>query len=227
MICELSTSYGTMFLPDTDNCQYAWLLSIGTSPENEYIEQVCAMLDERPRGIAVDVGANFGCWTLALAPHAIKVWAFEPQRGVVDLLKKSVRAGGHENIRVVQAAMGAAKGSGRIPDLDINKGTNFGGISLAVPHPEQPDAPMIDVNIVTIDDYSGSFEHPISFIKIDVEGSEAAVIEGARRTINEYRPIMFVEVVHKYTNTESLVKVLEDLDYGLIGCDLNYLCMPI
>src|SRR5262245_45854872 len=110
MIAELQTRYGTMFVPDTDAGQYWWLANTGASPEDGLIEEICNLLEERPKATAVDVGANFGCWTLPLSQHAHSVLAIEPQTGCVKLLRQSLAASAIRNVRLYFAAADAVPG---------------------------------------------------------------------------------------------------------------------
>jgi hypothetical protein len=58
----------------------------------------------------------------------------------------------------------------------------------------------------------------VSVMKIDVQGFEIEVLNGAINTINEHRPIIFIEIeedqLHRYGQTEeSVINVLEGLNY--------------
>lgn len=214
-----------MFVPDTDRGQYWWLKNTGASPEDEFISEICALLDERPKAAAVDVGANFGCWTLPLAQYAHQVIAIEPQRCCHDLIAKSARESCIFNVWLINAAAGDAVGTIQIPELDIDQGTNFGGISLAVPHHEQPDAPMATVRVVRLDDVLCG--HAVSFIKVDVEGFEARVLNGARETIARCRPILFIEMDHALTDRDALRADMEAMGYAVDIRHGNYLGMPL
>src|SRR5262245_57101268 len=130
MIEQLATRYGTMFVPDTDEGQYWWLANTGASPEDDCIELICNLLDERPKATAVDVGANFGCWTLPLSRHAHSVLAIEPQAGCVRLLKQSLVANNIRNVRLYMAAADSLPGTCFVQELDFDVSTNFGGVSL-------------------------------------------------------------------------------------------------
>ncbi len=227
MIEELRTRYGTMFVPDTDAGQYYWLKNTGTSPEDEHIEEVCAMLDERPRGVAIDCGANFGCWTLALARHSTGVLAFEPQGCVFRLLVQTANANPELKTCPVRIALGPHRGMVQFPDVDLDKTTNFGGVSQNIPHSEQPDAPMVDVVMAPLDAIVGPGDH-VSFIKADVEGAELGLFQGAVKTIERCRPIIFAEADHPLTDTKALGKFIESLGYNVeLVKDNNFLGMPL
>ncbi len=69
------------------------------------------------------------------------------------------------------------------------------------------------VNVKKLDDFR--FENPISFIKIDVEGHELEVIEGAIATINKNKPILLVEIEERYSKRKVIdtIKFVNALGY--------------
>lgn len=225
MIVELVTSYGTMFVPDNDQGQYWWLKHTGASPEDYFIEEVCALLDERPKGCAVDVGANFGCWTLALAKHAHTVVAIEPQRCIHELLAKSIAATGARNVELLHCAAGGETYQSEIASLRVDLDTNFGGIGLSEAAIEQPEAAMEPVTVRPLDVLLAGYM--VSFIKIDTEGYEQNVLYGARHTIERCKPILFVEMDHPKTNAAALAKQIEAHGYILDKLGGNYLGLPV
>ena len=228
MIEEIATRYGAMFVPDADEGQYYWLKNTGASPEDEHIELVCALLDERPSGMALDVGANFGCWTLPLAKHATVVHAFEPQPRVCDLLLRTVTANRPLPVYVHNVAVGAERGFIQVPNVSLEGTTNFGGVGVGLPHPEQPDAPMVEVAVVTVDGLVPVLAgETVSFIKADVEGFEVNVLRGAEKTIRRDRPILFVECDHPRTSTQELWDLMESLGYAIKQEGNNFLGMPL
>lgn len=228
MIAEVETRHGKMFLPDTDNAQYGWLKLTGASAEDEHIDAVCALLDERPRGVAVDVGANFGCWTLPLALHAEAVLSLEPQRPVCELLARSVAANRLGNVDVRRLAAGASPGKTIVPVLDLDAPSNFGGVTLGMAHHEQPSAPTEEVEVAALDDLllDGS-GRKTSFVKIDAEGAELGIIAGARRIVWRDKPILFVEVVHRFSDAAALKNIIESLGYATEACGPNLLGVPL
>jgi FkbM family methyltransferase len=225
MIEKLRTNYGTMFVPSTDSGQYWWLANTGASPEDEFITAICEMLKQRPTGTAVDVGANFGCWTLPMAACAHSVLAIEPQKCCADLLLQSLEANAIKNVRVLNIAAGARPGRVKIPALDLDESSNFGGVSVAIPHHEQPDAPMTEVSVTRIDHLVT--HEAVAFIKVDVEGFESNVLTGARETIMRCRPILFVENDHELTDKDALRNQIERMNYATDVRAGNYLGLPL
>jgi len=226
MIEQLETRYGTMFIPDTDNGQYWWLKTTGAYAEDELIELCCDILGEGPKGTVIDAGANFGCWSLPLARYADKVLAFEPQRCVRDLLKRTVASNPGLNIEIFEYALGAEKGFTTAPDISLDNSTNFGGVALGYPHSEHPEAMMYQVPVRALDDIVPDV--PITFIKADVEGGELGLLKGAVKLITKWKPFMLVEAEHPNTDTQELGRFIESLGYNVeVAIDNNFLAMPV
>jgi len=225
VIEKLSTRYGKMFVPNTDQGQYWWLANTGASPEDEFIEVVTGVMDQRPKGVAYDVGANFGCWTLPLSKHATRVVAFEPQKCCSNLIIKSLNVNGFRNVLVENKAVGSKWGVVEVPQLDIDTASNFGGISLVCSNDQQPDAPKASVKVVRLDDYM-THDEKVSFIKIDVEGGEVDVLNGAKNTIKRDRPLLMMEMDHAGTDLNQLHSFLEENYYSYDRYGPNYFCVP-
>lgn len=128
----------------------------------------------RPGDAVVDAGANIGLYTLTAARLAAPgvVHAFEPEPRTAERLRRNVELNGLTNVHVEQCALGAAE-----------------GISyLRAPDPLEPGlATIIDdgatiakVRVRTLDEYAAANGiEGIALLKIDVEGAEAQVLEGA------------------------------------------------
>jgi FkbM family methyltransferase len=227
LIRELKTNYGTMYVPTTDHGQYDWLSKTGQSPEDREIVTVLEILKEQPRGMFIDCGASFGCWSLAVRPHVHRVLAFEPQRQIFELLLKSIHYNDPLNIKALNVAVGDELGYAEVAQLDLETKANFGGLSLNEQLVDyQPNQPMETVKVTRVDDHIYSNEH-VSLMKIDVEGFEQKVLRGAAKTIERCRPIMYIEVVHKFTDTKALVNQIADFGYVVEMRDGNALCLPV
>lgn len=141
----------------------------------------------KPGDTVVDVGANIGTHTVALASavgEAGSVLAFEPQRLSFQLLCGNVAINCLTNVQCRQQAVGEANGVAKIPAFSPYQSRNFAAVALGT------GAQAEDVELVTIDSLGLK---SCRLIKIDVEGFEPEVIRGARATIAEHRPLLFVE----------------------------------
>jgi FkbM family methyltransferase len=138
-------------------------------------------LDAAQPGIAVDIGANLGWHALHAARHrhVETLVAFEPDPFNGWLLERNLSENGIENVIVESRAVGAAPGAAQLHRYGRN---NFGRHSLAADHGNgSRTVPVTDIDSALA--ALGFAERPISLIKIDVEGYEPAVIDGATRTL--------------------------------------------
>lgn len=163
-----------------------------------------------PGDVAVDVGANIGAHTLALARLAGDrgfVYAVEPQRLVFQTLCANIALNSLNNVHCLNAAAGDAPGWLRLTDPDPEAPNNFGGAQVA----QLAGAPLAPpVASITLDDL---LDLPaVKLVKIDVEGMEAAVLRGARRTLDRCKPLLYVENAFPDKSPE-LVAVLQDAGY--------------
>jgi FkbM family methyltransferase len=152
----------------------------------EYIDGVNADLGpiaraarDLPSGaICFDVGANIGATAIPLAVQRtdLRIFAFEPVPENASWLRQNIESNRVANVEVVEAAVGSSR-----EPLGI---TDNGPWSLA-----SPDSPL-KVPAVKLDDYA---DMPVAFVKIDVEGFEPNVIDGARDLFERRRPLVFAE----------------------------------
>jgi len=161
-------------------------------------------------GAAIDVGANIGAHTLFMARRFAHVYAFEPQMMLCMLLKGNLAP--HLNTTVYNAAVGNDDGILHMPQLNYTAATNnFGGFGKYLDIPKDIDLQPIQLR--KLDGVEAiQKEDKIDLIKIDVEGMEKEVLEGAQATISKHKPMMYVEN-DKPPRAEELVKFIYNLDY--------------
>jgi FkbM family methyltransferase len=179
----------------------------------EYSEAEVALLRQlvQPGQTVLDIGANLGAHTIALAQlvgSSGKVLAFEPQRIPYYCLCANVVLNNLMNVVCHQAAVGTAAGTLSLPELDYQAEYNFGGIELT---DDYSNCLNYSVPVVRIDELSLDACH---FIKIDVEGMEKQVLAGAAGTIRRFQPLLYVED-DRSDKTAELRAFLESLGYEL------------
>jgi FkbM family methyltransferase len=138
-------------------------------------------LSAAPRGIAIDIGANLGWHALHAArhPNVETVVAFEPDPFNAWLLERNLAENEIGNVIVESRAVAAAPGTAHLHRYGRN---NFGRHSLAADHGQgSRTVPVTDLDGAL--SALGLGERPIALIKIDVEGYEPAVIDGATKTL--------------------------------------------
>jgi FkbM family methyltransferase len=110
-----------------------------------------------------------------------------------------------DNVVAHNSAAGRSSGSVAVPSVDYGKPGNFGAVSLA--RSSQGEI----VPLVTIDSLALPSCH---LIKVDVEGMELDVLEGASSTLRQFRPLLYVEN-DQPEKSPPLIAHLLALDYRL------------
>ena len=170
----------------------------------EWAEPDLALISQfvSPGDVVLDVGANIGAHTVALAKmignRSGGVYSFEPQRLVFQMLCANVALNALQKVMCFPNGLGHENTVLKVPSLNPNAKCNFGGVSLE--GVKDGDS----VRVTTID----SFNFPkVDLIKIDVEGMEARVLEGGRKTIAANKPVLFVE----NNDEEKSAEIIESL----------------
>jgi FkbM family methyltransferase len=132
-----------------------------------------------------------------------EVHAFEPQRIVFQTLCANLALNQCTNVFARQLAVGAQAGSIMVPPVQPSLRGNFGGVSLG-------DFPGGEsVAVITLDSLDLPACH---FIKVDVEGMEVEVLQGAEKTIDVYRPLLYVEN-DREARSQELLTLIERYGY--------------
>lgn len=229
----IPTVYGQMLVNRFDINQTNSLIKTGRAIDHEEILILVRLLELFPEErVFVDVGANFGTYTLGMArgvgPKG-KVYSFEAQRILSYMLAGSIAMNGLTNVFCRNYAVGKERSKIEIPQFDYNRPLNFGSIEFGGQQREklQQDRQYSTdnteyVDVVTLD----SFAFPrVDIMKIDVEGMEADVIEGAAETIRRCRPILYVE--HTKSDLDALTRLISGFGYDAhLVHRLNLLCVP-
>ncbi len=168
----------------------------------------------RAGSLNVDIGANKGVYTYQLARWG-DVVAFEP---IPQLASKLARAA-YPNVTVHQCVLCEKTGSQvlHVPYHTKKKGA-LNTPSASLRDQDNGDMLAIDVEARTLD----SFElDDVGFIKIDVEGWEENVLQGARETLRRGQPIVMAEFVDAYAPgvLSRVPAFFDDLNYKGFSID--------
>lgn len=160
-----------------------------------------------------DVGANIGFFTLIagrLVGQEGRVFAFEPEREVVERLQKHVERNGFSNVSVIQAAVWSTTGSVTFirSDPRCSPDRGLGRVALSV-----NTGDGIAIPSIALDDFIQRAPPP-HLIKCDVEGAEVEVFQGAQKLLAQYKPIVVCEI-HSDGNLELLQQLFSGLAYKL------------
>lgn len=160
----------------------------------------------RPTDVVVDIGANFGSYTVQMSRLASKVLSFEPNPDCAAKLREANLG----NVRVHQVALSDHQGVGTltVPSSKSREESTRGTLGVGI------TGRSLKVEIKTLD----SFElTECNFIKIDVEGHELEVLNGARETLARCRPMVLLESSVNSDppgNPYAVIKFFENQGYG-------------
>lgn len=127
----------------------------------------------------VDCGANVGYFTLIFARcvgAGGRVFAFEPEPDNFRLLARNIARNGYRNVTAVQRALSREEGVAPLALAADNLGDHRLG-------PMQEERPTINVPVTTLDASVAARAGRIDFLKLDVQGREPAVLDGAREVL--------------------------------------------
>ncbi len=156
---------------------------------------------------AIDIGANVGVWSYLLSKYARQVESFEPNPKIFNALK-NIKI---KNVNSYNIALSNKSGSVDLLIPKGSKGFSNQGASLSSIK-VQGEHKSISIEAKCLDEYNFL---DVDFIKIDVEGHEHEVIEGAQETINKFKPTMVIEMEEKHNQIpiEDQISSVEKLGY--------------
>lgn len=169
--------------------------------------------------IIFDIGANIGQTSLNMDLVQKKkgitpsIYSFEPFPDTFSKLENNIRLNGLNTIQIYQAALGNEK---KVLHMMKHSPNNSGGFRMTDSFENG-----IEVPVTTLDDFCT--ENNIvqcDLIKIDVEGFEIQVLEGALKTIQQYKPILIFEysienMQAQNKHPENMLRELIQLGYTI------------
>lgn len=162
-----------------------------------------------------DIGANVGVFAFAAAIGAknARVFAFEPDTFLADLMRQSRLRNGLENVQVLPVAVSSRDGFSKF--LVARRGRASNALESAGGRSQMGG--IRDHYVVPT--FSGatlraSLDSRPGLIKIDVEGAELEVLEGLRPVILECRPKIYIEVGR--STSEATAKFFSELGYQAV-----------
>ncbi|WP_082688845.1 FkbM family methyltransferase [Ruegeria marisrubri] len=193
-----------IILPDSSTDHIQKQVSVSRVPyEADLIRDILKRII--PNSVIFDVGANIGNHTLALAAHGANVTAFEPDARLVSYLRESININSFSgDVSIVNAAVGASKGKGHLEGGSLE--------NIGMQHFSEDSQGSI--NLVTLDDFRP--KKRVSVLKIDVEGMERQVLDGAIRLLHSDKPFVYAEASSP-SNLDELVEWAQEFDYTPIN----------
>lgn len=199
--------------------RYGWMLynkndiyigaSMAKYGEFSHGEMVLFLQLVKPGSYIVEVGANIGAHTLGLSKHIGngKIYAYEPQRIVFQLLCANIALNSCTNVYCFEQAVSNRQEKINLPAFDYGKRGNYGGISID--KFDKGDA----VDVVILDQQLENIER-FDLLKVDVEGMEYQVIHGAQSIIAKHKPVLYVEN-DRVEKSKDLIELIQAMGYRL------------
>jgi FkbM family methyltransferase len=171
-----------------------------------------------------DVGGDQGILTLFLAQRvgpAGKVVVFEPNRRSYQRILTNIRLNGFDNVSVLPLGLGerAEKLTFAYPKSEPARGSAAQSVREQVA--KEANAVTCEIEVTALDYEMPRQQLPApDFIKLDVEGMEWGALRGMRRTIEQHRPRLFIEIhgsdiEDKTANIKRVVALLEEMGYSI------------
>ncbi len=217
---DAADALGARVVRIRDGVKLALPSPISLSATFVFLEQEDWLEDEKdflrrflePGMTVVDIGANMGFYSLLAAQRVGTdgaVWAFEPGRMAAHFLDRNRELNNAANLHVEGIALSDSDGRA-VFQVPLADGLDFAGLK-GVPGPEY-DTVSDEVETATLDSCRARFGWTaVDFIKIDAEGAEASIIDGAGRTLDEFSPLIMFEVrsSDQGVDTKSMEKLRE------------------
>lgn len=190
-------------LPDWKLDHIQHIIAMNNTPyELEMLKDMAQRVS--PGDLMVDAGANIGNHSLFMALIAqCKVLAFEPNTHLLDAFNKSIELNGlTSQLQVVGKGLGSQEATA---SFECHNPQNLGAQRLRVSNDDG------GIEVTTLD--SMELDRKVKLIKIDVEGMELDVLEGAQTTLTKDLPVIYVEGATKNELSE-INQFLEKIGYS-------------
>ncbi|SHG04672.1 methyltransferase, FkbM family [Fodinibius roseus] len=169
-------------------------------PELDFIRQYL-----QPGMQVVDAGASFGAFTLPMAKKVGgegAVYAFEPGAVARRHLEMSKSENGFHQLEIIERALGQEIGKGRLTNAESSE---FNTID------EDGEE---DISVTTLDAWWTFAGQPdIEFVKIDVNGMETEVLQGASKTLEAAHPVVLASIGESDESFAGLRDQLTEMNY--------------
>lgn len=181
----------------------------------ESVETVTMLQFVRPGMTVLDIGANIGWYSMNLAKLVpdVNIHAFEPLPSTYSFLERNVALNRLDGINLYNFAFSNRNGTEIF--YFYPEGSGNASITNLSKHPNTQEIPCL---VRTLDDFIEESSLEVDFIKCDVEGAELFVFEGGLATLRSQRPIIFTEMLRKWSTAfgyhpNDIIELLSKIGY--------------
>jgi len=183
------------------------------------VSRVVEILKQMKNPILLDVGACTGSYSLLDKLVDVQVYSFEPVSKTFAVLEKNIKLN-NSKTKCFNFAISNYNGTGTLKTVGHD-----GAIALSIldgrPSFTRKDTVQSEVKVMTIDKWCADNNIIPDFIKIDVEGGELRVLQGAENIISKYKPGILCEISQE--NTNQFDYNAGDIPIFLEGYNIEYL----
>jgi FkbM family methyltransferase len=185
------------------------------SYEEEELSMQYRLIEEND--VVFDIGGNYGWYAIHIAKKFPKneIFSFEPVPSTYANLKENITLNDVNNIRVINTGLSNKKGEFVFycdPKLTVNASLNNVN--------DNANALEVTCRVDILDEYvKNNGIEKIDFIKCDIEGAELFALLGAKESIKEFKPKIFVEMLRKWAakfnyHPNDIILFLKELGYN-------------
>lgn len=200
--------------------------------EKRQIETIVTLINNNNVQKFMDIGANFGLYSLTVArkcPKVSKIISFEPDRDNYNNLCGNIFVNEFSH-KIQTYSLGLSNRSAMVKFLK-NSGKSSGTSRISETAPDSTKTERyseVEIEVATLDSLAAGCSGEIVAMKIDVEGHELMVLEGAKNLIANNKCIMQIEILQDCQEiVDKICKEYALTFYGRIDNDCyfaNYGC---
>jgi FkbM family methyltransferase len=229
---DLVVDYGWIKLPYANDGDLQDLYYHKNCVDWHRIELNAIQKHVSPGDSVIDIGANQGFMTAifsSLVGPGGKVLSFEPSPRTFRKLQRTISANQLANVDAHNVGIGNEAGQ-----MELSTAESSGNSTLV--HQSMSNGVAETVQIVTLDDFlTGHSGFCPKLVKIDTEGFEPFVLQGARHTLEKHRPLIYIELSDEFAeSSRQAIAILQEMQYEIPSCETmseiplngNYLLIP-
>ena len=168
-----------------------------------------------PKPVFMDIGANIGFYTLGLSIEhpTLQTLAFEPIPSTFAVLQKNIALNNLKEVRAFNLGI-----SERQEEVEFHTYTSQSGASSRIRLLESEECTKVICKLDTMDHFCETHKISPDIIKCDVEGAELFVFKGGVKTISKNPPIIFCEMLRKWSakynyHPNDIINLLKPIGY--------------
>ncbi|MEO1655541.1 MAG: FkbM family methyltransferase, partial [Bacteroidota bacterium] len=163
-------------------------------------------------GVLLDIGANVGLYSFYFLQKKVdlSVYAFEPNPIGMTCMQNTIKANNLSSIDLIAKGLSNQKDNSKLYLSNLNQGNH----SLRADMIDvNKGVKTVDIETLRLDDWMAEVKpEKVDALKIDVEGWEFQVLDGARKFLRKYRPSLLIECRKSLLlESQSVLSVLEEI----------------